>query len=437
MPTNGLIDICLQKQNNKKFKMNNKSISRDKILILFSKNIAIVILLGIAISANSQPTKIRKQKNHTFQIPKEYLREADTIPAFWISSYDDVNQFLKKTVAKGKLEVIGKSAGGRPIYAVFYGQPRQGKGTSTFSGALGFGNVGVYRGTDHKKTVYMGLTGMHGGEFEGIVGNINLISVIETGKDLRGKEWPLITAAIAKIDRLILIPIMNPDGRERIPLRMEPYRDANGNVHEYLNTGGNAEGEPTGWPLTKEFIPLDFSKPGFPGGYPNDAGVNLQHDNFIGNPQPETKILFELTEREKPDLILNMHTGSTYISVLSSYMEASLKPAFDTFYNYVNTGLTLNGLKKTNDLQKEAVSKSVPGSMGCYLDGLLNLHCGALSVVIESPSHGFNWPDEAGKINYFSPDRLIDGQLICHQEAMRFLVESGGRAAWTPEKKRK
>lgn len=404
---------------------------------LLTKSILMVLFFGITISVKSQPTKIRKQKNHTFQIPKDYLREPDIIPEYWISSYEDVNAFLKHNVHKGKIEVIGKSAGGRPIYAVFYGQARQGKGTSTFSGALGFGNVGVYRGPDHKKTVYMGLTGMHGGEFEGIVGNVNLISVIETGKDLQGKEWPEITAAVSKLDRLILIPIMNPDGRERIPLRMEPYREANGNIHEYLNTGGNAEGKPTGWPMIKEHIPLDFSKPGFPGGYPNDAGVNLQHDNFMGNPQPETRILFNLTEREKPDLILNMHTGATYISVLSSYMEAALKPAFDTLYRYINTELTLKGLKKTRDIQKEANSKSVPGSMGCYLDGLLNLHCGVLSVVIESPSHGFNWPDEAGKVNFFSPDKLIEGQLICHQEAMRFLVKSGGRAVWTPERKRK
>ena len=419
------------------FNRNQTSLSCQRLLIFLSKNILWLVFLGLAISVSAQTPKAKKQKNTSFQMPKDYLRERDTIPEFWISSYNDVNRFLKNNVRKGKLEVIGKSAGGRPIYAVFYGTPRQGKGTSTFSGAMGFGNVGVYRGSDHKKIVYMGMTGVHGGEFEGIVGNVNLISVIETGKDLQGKEWPDITASVAKLDRLILIPIMNPDGRERIPLRMEPYRGTNGNVHEYLNTGGNAEGKPTGWPMIKEYIPLDFSKIGFPGGYPNDAGVNLQHDNFMGNPQPENKILFELTEREKPDLILNMHTGAVYISVLTSYIEAALKPAFDTLYKYVNTGLAMNGLKKTKDPQKEAVSKSIPGSMGSYLDGLLNLHCGVLSVVIESPSHGFSGKNEAGETVSFSPEMLINGQLICHQEAMRFLVESGGRAVWTPEKKRK
>ena len=49
---------------------------------------------------------------------------------------------------------------------------------------------------------------------------MNLISVLETGKDLRGKPWPEITAAAAKLDRIILIPITNVDGRARVPYRM-------------------------------------------------------------------------------------------------------------------------------------------------------------------------------------------------------------------------
>ena len=99
------------------------------------------------------------------------------------------------------------------------------------------------------------MAAVHGGEFEGIVGMVNLISVLENGKDLRGKEWPMINKIAPMIDRLILIPVTNPDGRERIPLRMELYRDTDYTVAEYLNTGGNAEGKITGWPQIKEYIP--------------------------------------------------------------------------------------------------------------------------------------------------------------------------------------
>jgi hypothetical protein len=386
--------------------------------------------IGFLITAKGQNAGNRKKAAYTFQIPQDYLREREDIPAFWVSSVDEVNTFLKKNIHKGELQIIGTSAGGRPIYAVLYGKPRQGKGTSTFSGSLGFGDVRVYRGPDHEKTVYMGMSAVHGGEFEGIVGTVNLLSVIETGKDLRGKEWPGITAQVSKIDRLILVPIVNPDGRSRIPLRMEVYRDTSYIVTEYLNTGGKADGTLTGWPQVKEFIPADFSRPGFPGGYPNDAGVNIQHDDFFGKRQPETQALFDLAARERPDLIINMHTGAVHMLMHRSFCEPVLNPVFDSLFTYVQTGLALHGLQNTKDPKIEADVSRAP--MGVYnLDAALNLHCGALSVVVESPSHGFSGRNDDGEVALQTPDMLLNAQLVCHQEAMKFLVNSGGRSRWT------
>ena len=401
----------------------------DSLLIIFS-----VIFTGFFCNLNGQPAKTGKKVIQSFQIPADYLREAENIPSFWVSTVDEVTKFLKNSVHKGKVEVIGTSAGGRPVRAVVYGKPRQGKGTTTFSGSLGFGNVNAYRGPDFKKTVYMGMSSVHGGEFEGIVGTVNLISVMETGKDLRGREWPEITAIAAKLDRIILIPIVNPDGRARIPLRMEAYRDTDFTVAEYLNTGGKPDGTITGWPQIKEFIPMDLSRPGFPGGYPNDAGVNIQHDNFLGKRQPETQALFDLTEVERPDLIINMHTGAFYMLMDHPFGEPALHNAFDSLFRYVHTGLALHGLQHSKDPKVEADPERA--STGVYnLDGALNLHCGALSVVVESPSHAFSGKNDAGELALQTPDMLLDAQLVCHQEAMRFLAETGGRSAWTPGRK--
>jgi hypothetical protein len=368
---------------------------------------------------------------YTFEIPPDYLREPPEIPSFWISSYDDVYAFLDKTVKKGSMEIIGTSAGGRPIRAVFYGTPRQGKGTTTFSGSMGFGDMKAYRGPDHEKTVYMGMAAVHGGEFEGIVGMVNLINVIETGKDLRGKEWPGISDVVSKLNRIILIPVTNPDGRVRIPLRMETYRDTVYTVPEFLNTGGKPDGTITGWPQIKEFIPMDFSKPGFPGGYPNDAGVNIQHDDFLGKKQPETQALFDLTAREKPDLIINLHTGAVCMRMDRPLGEPALRPAFDTLFRYVHSELAVNGLQNTDDPEIEGNPSQA--STGVYnLDGALNWHCGALSVVVESPSHAFSANSRTRKRNIESPDNLLNAQLICHQQAMKFLAETGGRSKWLP-----
>lgn len=372
-----------------------------------------------------------------FKIPADYLREPDTIPPFWLSTVDEVAAFLASRVRTGKVEVIGTSAGGRPIRAVAYGRPRQGRGTSTFSGSLGFRNVRAYRGPDHAKTVYWAMAAVHGGEFDAIVGVVNLLSVLESGKDLRGKAWPGISAAAAKLDRLVLIPIVNPDGRARVPLRMEAHREGGTGyaVHEYLNTGANADGTLLGWPQVKEFIPLDFARTAFPGGYPNDAGVNLQHDDFLGRRQPETQALFDLAARERPDLILNLHTGvglnDYFMRVHRPLGEPALGPIFDAFYQQVHTGLALAGLQSTRDPAIEANPGRAP--QGAYnLDTALNLHCGALSIVVESPSHGYSGTNRARQPAGQTPDTILDAQLVLHEEAMKFLAATGGRARWTP-----
>jgi hypothetical protein len=391
-----------------------------------------ILLLALFFFCCSPP----QQETYEFNIPKDYLEEAAEIPAFWKNTLDEVSNFLDNQVSRGHVEIIGTSAGGRPIYAVFYGKPRQGKGTSTFSGSLGYGDVRSYRGPDHDKTVYLGLSAVHGGEFEGIVGTINLISILEIGKDLRGKEWPEITAVAAKLDRLILIPIVNPDGRARIPIRMQKHWGNSHTVHEYFNTGGKPDGTIFGWPHIKEFIPLDFKNTSFPGGYPNDAGVNIMHDDFFGDRQPETQALFDLAASEKPDLVINMHTGAPprnyYMRMHRPFAEPVLKAVFEALYVKVHTGLTLQGLQGTTDPAIEADALRVSGGFSYNLDAALNLHCGALSVVVESPSHGFSGTNRAGETVLQTPEMILDAQLVCHQEAMMFLVESGGRSRWTP-----
>jgi len=399
-------------------------------------SLIIAIITWILFSCTSR-SGIEINKDQKYIIPEGYLDEASDIPPFWISTTTEVSAFLKENVKKGHIKKIATSPGGRPVMSVFYGQQRQGKGTTTFSGASGINNIGPYRGPDNNKTVYLGLGGVHGFELEGIMGVVNLISVMETGKDLNGKEWPEIITVMNKIDRIILIPLLNPDGRARVPVRMEMHRGASKDsyiVHEYLNTGGKPDGTLIGWPDVKEFIPMDFSTVGFPGGYPNDAGVNLMHDDFFGILQPENQALFDLVAGEKPDLIINMHTGAPdnnyYIRMLRPFCEPSLRPVFDSLYRFVHTGLTLRNLQSTDDINIESDPSEV--SQGAYnLDCALNLHCGALSVVVESPGHGFSGTNRAGEPVLQTPGMLLNAELTVHLKAMEFLSETGGRSKWT------
>lgn len=366
-------------------------------------------------------------------IPKGYLDEAEAIPDFWISTVDGVTRFLESRVRKGQVQQTGTTAGGRPVRAVFYGTARAAKGATTFSGSLGAGDVSVYYGADFGRKVYLGMAGVHGGEFEGIVGAVNLLSVLETGQDLRGKAWPELTRSAAALDRIVVIPVVNVDGRTRVPLRMEKARPEE-TVAEYFNTGGWPDGRNIGWPDCKRFIPLDFSKTSFPGGYPNDAGVNLIHDDFFGSPQPETRMLMALAARERPDLILNLHTGATWPHALRPFTEPVLQPVFERFYARLQGRLAVEGLQKTRDPKVEGNAKRE--SLNPYnLDTALNLHCGALSVVVESPSHGIQCVKDAqGRPAAHKPEALLDMQMICHQEAMGYLAAEGGRSRWASKR---
>jgi len=294
--------------------------------------------------------------------------------------------------------------------------------------------VRAYIGPDSARKVYMAMAAVHGGEFEAIAGMANLLSVLETGRDLRGREWPEIVAAAKALDRVILIPIVNLDGRARVPLRMETYRGADFTVHEYFNTGAGPDGRILGWPQCKQFIPLDFSKTQFPGGYPNDAGVNIQHDDFLGRRQPETQALLDLTARERPDLILNLHTGATYPLMHRPFVEPALMPAWEGLFRKVQGRLAVEGLQRTRDAAAEGDPKRSP--LSTYnLDTALSLHCGALSTVVESPAHSHTSAKVDGKPRPFSADELVTAQLLIHAESMQYLAESGGRVQWTGGKK--
>ncbi len=399
------------------------------------------ILFGSFASCSGSGIGKEVKDNYKFNIPETYLEEAENIPPFWITTIDEVNDFIQNNVRKGSYSTIGVSAGSRPIQAVFYGTPRDGAGTTTYSGSLSVKDIAKYRGKDNDKTVYLGMAGVHGFELEGIMGMINLISVFETGKDLNGGEWPEIEALLDSLDRIILVPLVNPDGRHRIPIRMESHKGHDPDaylVHEYLNTGGKEGGEIIGWPDVKEYIPMDFSQFEFPGGYPNDNGVNIMHDDFLGNVQPETQMLYDLTTKEKPDLIMNMHTGvprsNYFMTMVPSYCEPSLIPVWIALYEAVHTKLTQEGLQKSNNIENisiDAARKASSINLSRYnLNTALNLHCGSLCVTVEDASHGYSGVYDNGDPVVQTPEKILRSELIAHQEAMKFLYKTGGKAKW-------
>lgn len=239
-------------------------------------------------------------------------------PVYWKTRLDDIHEAVLK-VKRGIIDRNTLSAGGREIYLLRYGKKNEFCRTANLSSALGAGDRKCYADKtreDYRKTVLLAGC-IHGGEFEGTAALLNLINILETGKDLAGTEYSRL-AKLCKNITLLIIPCINPDGRARIKensLVGKSYTDL-----RYLNQGTWKDGKLCGYPDCKRVHPIK-EKAGFLGAYFNDNGVNLMHDDFFGNKCPENQFLFSVTDEYVPDFTVLLHGGTNTVNCM-------LKPAY-------------------------------------------------------------------------------------------------------------
>ncbi len=312
----------------------------------------------------------------------------NSVPSWWVSKEKDIQKFLDTWVMEGKTEILAISPGGRKIRAYSYGtaQPEL-RGKANFNSAIGSGNPDNYfkRGPGVRKhPVLMVIAGVHGQEVEGMVAALSLINIVETGKDLSGKEQPVLFKKLANM-RLIIVPLANPDGRARVPydgwvgLELEEMTK--------YGQGTNTKGELYRWRGSKAVHPMKGDV-GLLGAYFDDNGVNMMHDDWACPMSKTTTALLKLAAKEGPDLLLNLHSHSHDPAVLpTSYIpvESNLKKIrfTDTLharlakegYSYVQHPITF----------EEGPAGRVPAAMN--LTSML-YHVGAdVSITFESP-HG-------------------------------------------------
>lgn len=238
------------------------------------------------------------------------------IPGWWISSNKGIQEFIETKVTRGKVGVLAVSPGKRNILSVTYGNEEpELKGTANFNSAIGSGNPDAYirRGPGVRKhPVMIVVAGMHGQEVEGMVSALSLVSVMETGKDLSGREQPELYRKLENF-RLIIIPVANPDGRERVPY--DGWVGVNVEEMTKYGQGTRRNGELYRWRGSKAVHPMRGDV-GILGGYFDDNGVNMMHDDWASPMSETTKALLKLTAAEGPDILLNLHSHSHDPSVL-------------------------------------------------------------------------------------------------------------------------
>lgn len=238
---------------------------------------------------------------------ENYSREH--VPAYWKGNNQDVENTIRE-VKKGKVHRLRESAGGRPIYMIEYGSSNMPPSQATLSSALGAGDYSCYadkRGVDYHPTVFLAGC-IHGGEFEGTVAILNLIHLIEKGVDYAGNTDQELLSYVKKL-HLVLVPICNPDGRSHIPF--DNFVGRTFYELRYYNQGTWKDGSLCGYPQCKKYFPIkDYVD--YLGGYYNDEGVNIMHDDFFGDASSETRNILDICRQYAPDASVLFHGGAGF-----------------------------------------------------------------------------------------------------------------------------
>ena len=343
-----------------------------------------------------------------------WLKTPEPAPDWWPVSLSEVRQHFRTYAKRGSVSRLCRSAGGRDIWLYELGRGKPIERTSNYSAAMGSDDVRSYLGKQRKgyRQTLLLIAGVHGMETEGIAGLVNLLHILEAGKDLRGRRWPAIRR-YAKRLRLLIVPLANPDGRVRS--RIPSLVGLTSDDHSYYSQGMWKDGRLITWLGSKQFVPLPLEKVAFSGGYPNDDGVNLMHDvSPAGRLAKETQALMQLVEDEVVDGCLNMHSFPFSPAMLphASYCLAPYSKHTQVLAGKVHSRLQKAGLRPMKIPAKQyqhGVDKSF------NMASAMHHASGCLSLCFESP-HGIRECP-------YTYEELLDIQLLTIEETMRFGVK--------------
>jgi hypothetical protein len=341
------------------------------------------------------------------------------IPSFFKSRLSDVDAEIKQ-VQKGTVEKIATSPGGFPVYAVFYGENVDLQSQANYNSAVAARDVSYYAKKDPGSSPSVFFLGpVHGHEVEGMAGLLNLIHIGETGKDHRGKAWPMLKEKIDQC-RIIIIPLANPDGRRRCPY--DGFVGLPTEIMTKYGQGTRKDGSFYGWPGAKAVHPMKGDV-GILGSYFNDNGINLMHDEFFAPMAAETKAILMLASAEAPDLTVSLHSHENYPVILQpAHVPWYIKElVYELALNVNQRYQDLNLPHRTADyIPAPAIDDKIyPPTKSFNLVSALHHVSGTMSFTFEC-SHGSisgKLPDPI--VNY---EDILDIQLYLYAEILDYAI---------------
>jgi hypothetical protein len=337
------------------------------------------------------------------------------LPDFWKSRLSDVEAAVQQ-VNKGKVRVLVKTPGRYDIYLVAYGDKEERHGTANYNSACGGTDPASYARKDGtQKPVVFLLGPVHGGEIEGIVGLVNLLHIVETGKDHRGREWKKLAENLAQC-RVLIVPSGNPDGRARCPY--DSWVGEELYTVERIEMGVQPDGTNYQWPRVKRIHPMRATAARTRGTYFNDDGINLMHDEWFAPMAGETRAYLQLAREEAPDFLVSLHSHASNPSLEpTAYVPRTVKETIKHLGDRVQKRYADAGLPHRvggPEPKEDGVTFPPPSFNLC---SALHHACGGVAFVYEC-CVGVKTPPYP-KLTH---EQILDLQLLMYDELFKYAV---------------
>lgn len=338
------------------------------------------------------------------------------LPLFWRNGLDEVENTLTQVI-KGRVRKLALSAGRRPVHLIAYGKNDYVPGTANYGSACAAGDPAAYRAKSGGQRPVVFLLGpVHGQEIEGIVGLTNLITVAETGRDLRGRPWPELRANFDAC-RVLIVPVGNPDGRSRCPVMS--WVGAALDTHERIGMGTTPEGKNYVYPKVKRFHPMRGLVVGRLGAYFNDAGINLMHDEWFDPMAEETRAFLRLARDEAPDFMVSLHSHASPPAILqTAYATQAVKETITMFAGRLYSRYRAAGLPNRKAVPEAKPDGEAYPPPSFNLASAIHHVCGAVAFVHECMVGVADKP--YAKLTH---EQILDIEMLLYDELFRFARE--------------
>jgi hypothetical protein len=359
------------------------------------------------------PALGEKIERMTYQEAKARLPKR-TLPGFWISDVKGLAARWDK-LKRGHVTTIATTPGGRPVHLIAYGLKEEVPRLANFNSAIGAREPSAYMDKAARKRPVVYFVGpVHGQEVEGLTGLVNFIEIMETGRDLRGRDQPRLRA-LGDACRLLIVPAGNPDGIARY----EP-RAAKGLAAEdssFWSMGTWRDDTIVYWPKSKRHHPRTSANSAYIGAYFNDKGVNPMHDEFFAPMSAEAPAILRVAMDEGPDLAVSLHSYSIAPGILRpAYVPLEIQEATLSLTTQYYALLEQRGLPHAKAFTPGPERGEHPAPFN--LTSALYHVSGAVSFTHECP-HGHD-RKKACKVTF---EQILDMELTLYEAMCQFALE--------------